>query len=105
MIFVADKRGSTGAGYLACTGGKINWYRLLVGEFERGHFWDKRGWENANDAEVKGIELEDVECIYVACGWNNWWAVVSMIMNFRVSKKLGIVWNSWRIITFRRRVI
>jgi hypothetical protein len=25
-------------------------------------------WENANDAEVKGVELEDVECIYVAYG-------------------------------------
>jgi hypothetical protein len=82
MVIVKD--GMSGA---CSTHGEVsNAYKILVGEPEgkRSLERSRHRWEDNIRVDLKKIGWEGVDWIHLAQDGDRWWAVVNMVMNFRI---------------------
>jgi hypothetical protein len=95
------------AGHVACIGEGRGVYRVLVGKPERRRPLGRprRRWENNIRMDLRELGCWCVDWIELAQDRNRWRALVSAVMNLRVSENAGNFLTSYRPVSFSRRTM
>jgi hypothetical protein len=78
--------------------------RILVEKQKKMHLGrSRRRWVDNIKIDLREIGWDNMKCIDLAQDRDQWRALVNMVMNFRVPKKVGKFYSSCTVGGFRRR--